>query len=139
MHRMTSGKSVHPYTPSKAARLLLAMLLALGPVLTFAAGMPLTISADQDPAAHAEQPMPCHGGTGQKTEAAAQSDCPHCSGGDRLSPCHCCEYAAPAGLISIDLNPPPTPVDGIRSNLHANEPLPDSPGDRLYRPPIIQS
>ena len=138
---MKSRKSARPHTRQTAARLLPALLLALAPVLTFAGGMPPTASADQNIAAQAGQQMPCHGGAGQTqaAETASQAGCPHCSEGEPLSQCHCCDYAAPAGLIGLDLSPPPAPVDSIRPRLRVNDPLPDSPDDRLYRPPITQS
>lgn len=133
-------KSGLPDARRTTARLLLALLLALAPVLTLAGGMPVSASTDQFVAAQADQQMPCHSDAGQTAEAAPQASCPHCSSGSgQLSQCHCCDYAAPAGLISLDLSPATVPVNGILPRLHITDPLPDSPGGRLYRPPIIQS
>lgn len=136
---MTSKKSGNPNGRRTLVRIMLALLLALVPVLTFAGGIPATASADQDIVAQADQQMPCHGGAGQAADAASQAGCPNCSDGDQLSQCPCCDYAVPAGLISLDLNPATAPVDGIRSRLRITDPLPESADDRLYRPPIIQS
>ena len=136
---MMSTKSGKPNGRCTLARIMLALLLALAPVLTFAGGVLAAASADRDIVTQADQQMPCHGGAGQQAEAASHAGCPHCSDGDQLSQCHCCDYAAPAGLISLDLGPATPPVDGIRSRLRTTDPLPESAADRLYRPPIIQS
>lgn len=136
---MMSTKSGNPNGRRTLARIMLALLLALAPVLTFAGGMPATALTDRDMVTQADQQMPCHDGAGQTAEAASQAGCPHCSDSDRLSQCQCCDYAAPAGLISLDLNPATAPVDGIPSRLRITDPLPESADERLYRPPIIQS
>jgi hypothetical protein len=136
---MTSTKSGKPNGRRTLARVMLALLLTLAPLLTLAGGMPAAASADQEIVTQADQQMPCHGDAGQTADAASQAGCPHCSDGDRLSQCHCCDYAAPAALISLDLDPATAPADGIRSRLRITDPLPKSAVDRLYRPPIIQS
>ena len=136
---MMSTKSGNPNGRRTLARTMLALLLALAPLLTFAGGMPAAASADRDIVTQADQQMPCHGGAGQTADAASQAGCPHCSDGEQLSQCHCCDYAAPAALISLDLDPATAPADGIRSRLRITDPLPESADERLYRPPIIQS
>jgi len=82
--------------------------------------------------------MPCHTDAGQAAEPA-QPACPHCAGEGPLSQCQCCGFAAPAGLISLDPGPAAAPADGMPAHLKITDPLPESPGDRFYRPPIFQS
>jgi hypothetical protein len=116
-----------------AGRLLLALVLAIVPLLATSDGMP--VSADDD-AAQTSQDMPCHPA---QAERAQQDACPHCSGDAAASQCHCCGHGAPTGLgfqagILPDNHPgdaPPRMVAGV--------PLPESSGDRLYRPPIFHS
>jgi len=121
-----------------AARLLLAWLLALGPVLAAAGAAPGPVPAADHPVSESENPMPCHTGAGQTAEPA-QPACPHCSGDGPLSQCQCCDFAAPAGMAGLHSLPTRWPVDGTPPRSRINPPLPESPGDRLYRPPILQS
>ncbi len=119
------------------ARLWLVLLLVLTPLLTFAGGTPVS-SADGDggSVSLADQPMPCHEGDGQPLQQPA---CPHCAGDGTASQCHCCDFAAPAGLSRLAAGLTTPPQAGMLRRLPASDPLPDSPGDLLYRPPIIRA
>jgi hypothetical protein len=124
-----------------SARLLLALLLVLAPLLANAAGIPMMISGP-DAATPVSAQMPCHSGDQQPLQAAAsvqQDACPHCTGDGPASQCHCCGQATPAGLSFLPGIHPDRHADGAPLRLAVTDPLPDSPGDRLYRPPIALS
>ena len=116
-------------------RLLLVLLLALAPLPATSGGTPGTVPA-ADEAAQTSYDMPCHQA---QTERAPQDACPDCATDGSASQCHCCGHAAPAGLgfqshIVLDGYP-----DDAPPRMAASDPLPESSGDRLYRPPIFQS
>ena len=118
-----------------AGRLLLALVLAIAPLLATSHGMPTTVSAADD-AAQTNYDMPCHPAQAEQTQ---QDACPHCTGDGAASQCHCCGYAAPAGLgFQAGILPDSYP-DDAPPRMTASGPLPQSADDRLYRPPIIRS
>lgn len=124
-----------------SARLLLSLLLVIAPLLANAAGISMMISG-ADTATPVSAQMPCHSGDTQpmKASTAAQADaCPHCDGDSPASQCHCCGHAAPAGLSFQTAIHPDRHPDGPPLRLATADPLPDSLGDRLYRPPIVHS
>ena len=115
-------------------RLLLALLLAAPPLWSFALASPAT------PAGSAVQTqMPCidggsdlvHGG-----QAVPEHDCPHCSGDAPASQCHCAQ-APPSALGESRHVTSPRGIDGAPQYHLANDALPDSPDESLYRPPIF--
>lgn len=129
-HRFTSAP-----TSCISLRLMLALLLALSPLWSFA-GMP-TAAADDKVAAGG---MPCHAGAGHHGDAlksGSDSACPHCDGGGAAVQCQCAHFTVPAGA------PPAVVTTDIATFLTAvssepvTEPIPDSPRNRLYRPPIV--
>ena len=125
-----------------AARLLLSLLLMIAPLLAAAGVAPVTLAAGDGGNSPASAPMPCHTLEAQTTrsaETAQQDACPHCTGDAPASQCHCCGYAAPAGLGFHTDMLSDTRADGLPLRLAATHPLPDSPGDCLYRPPIALS
>lgn len=72
-------------------------------------------------------------------DTGQQDACPHCASDGAASQCHCCGYAAPAGLgFEADVHTDTQP-SGLPMRLAATDPLPDASGDRLYRPPIVLS
>jgi hypothetical protein len=123
------------------ARLVLSVLLAFAPLLAVSGGMPMTSPAIDDTRQINGQ-MPCHQTESQSvlSVAPAQQDaCPHCADEGPASQCHCCGYSAPAGLsfqadILSEIRP-----DGRPLRTAVTDPMPDSSGDRLYRPPIFHS
>jgi len=134
---MMSRHANQSHARRTAARLLLALLLAVAPVLTFAGGSPVSVTDADGSASSAIASMPCHTGAGPEADSGPQAACPHCTVDGPVSQCHCCGYAAPAGLISLCIDPTTTPAAGLSKRLYSTDPLPESPGDRLYRPPII--
>jgi hypothetical protein len=123
-----------------AGRLLLSLLLLLAPVLTAAAGVPMMVAANAG-ATTAPAQMPCHPNAQpmQTVETGQQDACPHCTGDAPASQCHCCGYAAPAGLsVPTGISPDQHP-GGAAPRLATTDPLPKTQGDRLYRPPIAHS
>jgi hypothetical protein len=123
-----------PHTSLVAGHLLLALILAFAPLLAGTQGMP-KIAAAADHAASGG--MPCHPA---EVEPPAQQDaCPHCTADGTAAKCHCCGHAAPAGLnlqagIVVDSHP-----GGAPAHAAVSDPLPESSGERLYRPPIFHS
>lgn len=121
-------------------RLLLAVLLAISPLLTMAqGGGPAPVEGIE-----AAVPVPCHPGpgSGQAIPEAALSpadNCPHCKGDAPASQCHCCGYAAPAGLSALFDTPTAVPDSGPPRRAPAPDALPESPRDGLFRPPISLS
>lgn len=123
------------------ARLLLSLLLVIAPLFANAAGMTMTDSGTGTGTPVSAQ-MPCHSDDIQPMQASAaagQVPCPHCSGDGPASQCHCCGYAAPAGLGSQTGIHPVRHPKAPRLRVSVTKPLPDSPGDRLFRPPIVHS
>lgn len=123
-----------------AGRLLLSLFLMLAPVLAAAGSVTLMVAADTGTTTGPTQ-MPCHPSVQpmQALETGQQDACPHCTGDAPASQCHCCGYAAPAGLsvhtgISPDHHPGGAPL-----RLATADPLSETQGDRLYRPPIAHS
>ena len=124
-----------------AARLLLSLLLLIAPLLANAAGIPM-MNSGADATTPVSNQMPCHSGDAQPTQspAAAQAHgCPHCTGDAPATQCHCFGHATPAGLGFQAAIHPSRHADGAVPRGVVTDPLPDSPGDRLYRPPIIRS
>jgi hypothetical protein len=116
-------------------RLLLVLLLACAPPLAISDGMPTPVKAGNDAAAITYE-MPCHPA---EAERAQKDACPHCTGEGTASQCQCCGYAVPAGMgfearTLLDRHP-----DDAPPRMAVNDPLPESSGDRLYRPPIFHS
>lgn len=139
---MTKTTAADSRNGSRAStRLLCSLLLVIAPLLANAAGISMMISGP-DAASPASAQMPCHSGDTQPmpASAAAQADaCPHCDGDGPASQCHCCGHAAPAGLSFQTAIQPDRHPDGPPLRMAVTDPLPDSPGDRLYRPPIALS
>ena len=132
----TTSRSGHQ---SVALRLLLALLLALVPLPTIAGNVSPAANAADDMAAstgHNDHQMPCHADNGTAVDPVRDLGCPHCTGDAPLSQCECCTLAAPPGLISLDSDPTQPPFNGVTTRLPRSSPLPESPGDRLFRPPI---
>jgi hypothetical protein len=132
---MMQKNARYPDAGRMAGRLLLALVLAIVPLLATSGGMPRPVSATDD-AAKTSQDMPCHPAAAERVQ---QDACPHCTGDSAASKCHCCGYVAPAGLgfqagILLDDHPGDAPPRMV-----ASVPLPESSGDRLYRPPIFHS
>jgi len=133
---MMQKNARHPDAGRMAGRLLLALVLAIVPLLATSDGMPRPVSAADDAAQTSRQDMPCHPAA---AERAQQDACPHCTGDAAASKCHCCGYAAPAGLgFQAGILPDNHPGDAPPCMV-ASVPLPESSGDRLYRPPIFHS
>lgn len=139
---MSSTAAHRPKRRRAAYRLLLSLLLALAPFSASAAGMPM-LTVDADASASTTQQMPCHpertAQSVQSAENMQQDACPHCTGDGPASQCHCCGYAAPAGLglqadALADSHPGDPPL-----RMGVTDPLPDSPGYRPFRPPIFHS
>ncbi len=114
-------------------RLLLALVLVLSPMWSLAQMPPAPVDATD-----AAVDMPCHAGaSSDHQQAKSSAPCPHCDGGGTPAQCQCCHYAAPAGA----------PVNTITADIAtylaevSAEPvpdsIPDSPRNRLYRPPIV--
>jgi hypothetical protein len=122
----------------KILSLLLAVLLAMSPLLTMAqGGGPAPVEG-----VGATAQMPCHQDTAQTTpdtDPSRADPCPHCTGDSPASQCHSCGFPTPAGLGTL-ANPPVTggPESALRHPL-ANEALPELPHDDLFRPPIFPS
>lgn len=120
---------------------MLSLLLMLAPVLTAAGSVPMMVSVDAR-ASTAPAQMPCHPSEVQPMQAGEigqQDSCPHCTGDAPASQCHCCGYAAPAGLsVSTGISPDHHP-GGAPLRPATADPLPETQGDRLYRPPIAHS
>ncbi len=125
------------YASRALARLWLALLLAATPVLTFAGGVSV-FAADEMTPTRADQ-APCHEGGGQSMDSAQQADCQHCAGDGPASQCHCCDFAAPAGLAGLGSGPAGPPQADMPVRLPVSKPLPHSPGEPLYRPPITSA
>ena len=137
---MMSAVTARSEPAGMALRLLLALLLLVAPLLTVAGGMsPAGNGADtaETMAAHAHHAMPCHAVDGPTKDSVPEAVCPHCSGDGPLSQCECCTFAAPPGLVSLDAGPTQPPFNGMTTRLPRSGPLPESPGDRLFRPPIV--
>jgi len=132
---MMQKNARRPNASQVAGRLLLALALAFAPLLATSAGMPATVTA-ADNAAQTNYDMPCHPA---QTERAQQDACPHCTGDGAASQCHCCGYAAPAGPGFQAGTPPDSHPNDAPPRMTASDPLPESSGDRLYRPPIFHS
>jgi hypothetical protein len=129
-------KSLRRHNASQVARrLLLALVLIFAPLLAISDGMPTTMTAADD-AAQTNHDMPCHPAQAEQTQ---QDACPHCTGDGAASQCHCCSYAAPAGLGFQAGTLPDSYADGAPPRMTASDPLPESSGDRLYRPPIFHN
>ncbi len=129
---MTLGRFHRSRRPG--LRLALALLLVLLPLLTHA--LPQLVHTDDIGAAPM---MPCHGTPGDLVQTPApeiENGCPHCCGEAPASQCHCCGFTAPAGLPELAFASPLTLGDGKAIATIADDPLPDSPDDPFYRPPI---
>ena len=129
----TSARRAH--ASQVAGRLLLALVLILAPLLGTSEGMPKAVIAPAD-AAQTSYEMPCHP---TQAEQAQQGACPHCTGDGAASQCHCCGYAAPAGLGFQAGTLPDSYADDSPPRMAASDRLTESSGDRLYRPPIFRS
>ena len=132
---MMQKSARRPDASQVAGRLLLALVLAFAPLLATSEGMPETVIAADD-AAHSSYGMPCHPA---QAGQAQQDACAHCTGDGAASQCHCCGYAAPAGLGFRAGALPDCHTDDAPPRMAASDPLPESSGDRLYRPPIFHS
>ncbi len=132
---MMQKSARRPNASQVAGRLLLALVLAFAPLLATSEGMPTTATAADD-AAQTGYEMPCHPA---EAEQAQQGACAHCAGDGAASQCHCCGYAAPAGLGFQAGTLPGRYTDDAPPRMAASDPLPESSGDRLYRPPIFHS
>ena len=89
----------------RVARLALALLLALNPLL---AVIPGTVAAETGPGGRGAGAIPCHTVAADVPDVALperQAQCPHCSGHAPPSSCHCCGQTAPAGLLTAPLAP----------------------------------
>jgi len=132
---MMQKNARRPDASEMAARVLLALVLAIAPLLATSDGMPKTVSTADD-AAQTDYDMPCHPA---QAERAQQDACPHCTGDGAASQCHCCGCAAPAGLGFQAGTLPDSYTDDAPPRITVSDPLPESSGDRLYRPPIFHS
>jgi len=139
MKRLTAAYRRH--RSQAAARLLLSLLLVIVPLLANAAGKTM-MNSGADAATPVSAQMPCHSDDTQPMQAPAATQanaCPHCTGDGPASQCHCCGHAAPAGLSFQTAVHPDRDRNGPPLRMAVTDPLPDSPGDRLYRPPIVHS
>ncbi len=130
---MTPHRRSNQSVSSIGFRLLLALVLVLSPLWSLAQMPPATIDA-----ANATVDMPCHTGATKSDQQTKNSiPCPHCDGGGAAAQCQCCHYAAPAGapvsMIAADIA---TYLAEVSAE-PVPDSLPDSPRNRLYRPPII--
>lgn len=108
-------------------------MLVLLPLVSQASAW-LTISP-VTPAAASE--MPCHDITESATnDAAVVADCPHCLGDAPFSQCQCCDFAVPAAIPSLFIQVESVNDGCSRYVAMVSDATPDSPGERLYRPPI---
>ena len=117
-------------------RLILALMLVLGPLLSHA--LPQDMHGTDDSAV-ATAAMPCHGSSSDLDQTAAEDiddGCPHCCGEGLASQCHCCNFTASAGLPEL-ASTVLFALNGAQAKASiVDDPLPDSPDDPLYRPPI---
>lgn len=128
--------NLHPTRPQRqgtASRLLLCLALALA-----ALGPPA--QAVLGAAAAPDSGAPCC----SCADRVAATDpcvpaCQHCGDEARVAPCPCCGQAAPA--VPVSGPPEPwAPARGAASTRAGNTlPLPDTPAEDLFRPPIIPS
>lgn len=120
----------------RCLHLLLALLLALAPLLSGA--QPLISDAEAGAGEPTTTQMPCHshaGGDHVHMPTADAGDCPHCSGDAPLDQCDCCEQAVPAAVAVYAPTGGDTCAD-TRPRMSYTRFLPRSPGERIYRPPI---
>lgn len=136
MHRTANHR-----TRSRAVScLLLALLLAIAPLLAVAGGARTSATNNDAPGTLTQ--MPCHADAAQLSQTpdlAQQEACPHCTADAPASQCHCCGYAAPAGLTGLAGASLKVTANEMPARLAATKALPKSSGDRLYRPPIFHS
>jgi len=118
--------------------LLLAVLLAMSPLLTMAqGGGPAPVEG-----VGVTAQMPCHQDTAQTTpdtEPSRADTCPHCTGDSPASQCHCCGCPTPVGLGTLATPPVAGGPAAAQRLPHGDNALPESPRDGLFRPPIFSS
>ena len=116
-------------------RFVLALLLVFLPLLTYALPQAMHTVDDTAPVSM----MPCHGTAGDLAQTPVleiENGCPHCCGEVPASQCHCCGLTAPAGLSELAFAARLTPGARQATATITDDPLPDSPDDPFYRPPI---
>jgi hypothetical protein len=130
---MRERENGHRRNRNPALRLVLAVLLALAPLLSTAGAPASMAAADGDPAS---TQMPCHSSPPDPAPGPAADPCPHCDAETPLTHCHCCDQAAPAGLAPMLAS---THSDQRYTDCYAAirpSLLPHVTVGRLYRPPI---
>lgn len=138
--RRPTGRGAH-----RTLRLLLAFVLAVFPLLSLAQTTPDAAHAGE--AGLPMSAMPCHGATiGQPVDAAADRaaagqdqppGCPHCAGDAAASACLCAGLAGPVGPATTAYTPMRHDAGQTAPLAMVSDALPDSPGERLFRPPIV--
>jgi len=126
---------------SRAVRhlsLALALLIALLPVLS--AAQTLAMGCQPDANRTSQDRPPCHTVNDPTPQAiplaSTESDCPHHYGGTAASHCPCPGQLVPASFIGPPkLAAAGTPSDDPLRCVQAS-PLPESPGEDRFRPPI---
>lgn len=138
----------HPARRRRTWCVVLALLLICAPLLSAAQPLLMMVGDGTDTIngaaghGHAVQHGVAHGADGHAAHAhahAAAGDCPHCAGDAPPAQCDCFEHAVPAalthGLSGNDI----AHYAGEPPAERYTDPLPRSPRERLYRPPITTS